>query len=171
MRTQPGRRKQPIDLYINCVVLSSFQSEFTFLQNVFRLTGIRMHHAESLDEADFLLTVTESTVLLVDTVFADGSWQSALSLIRDRFPLVTMVVIADPVDRPFLRDLYGRGACGIIWKPFDFDEARKLIRAVHGASKERRALREEILSGKGQSGEQPSAESAADSRSLRSLRT
>jgi DNA-binding NarL/FixJ family response regulator len=144
MRTQPARRKQPIDLYINCVVLSSFRSEFTFLQNVFRLTGIRMHHAESLDEAAFLLTVTESTVLLADIVFADGSWQSALSLLRDSYPLVTMLVIADPVDRPFLRDLYGRGACGIIWKPFDFEAARRLIRAVHEASKERRALREEI---------------------------
>jgi DNA-binding NtrC family response regulator len=149
MRTQPTRRKEPIDPYINCVVLSSFRCEFTHMHTVFRLAGIHMHHAESLDDADFLLTVTESTVLLADIVFADGSWESALSLLHNRYPLVTMLVIADPVDRPFLRDLYGRGACGVIWKPFDFGAARMLIRAVHEASKERRALHEEIVSGNG----------------------
>jgi DNA-binding NtrC family response regulator len=171
MRIQAAHRKQPIDLYIDCVVLSSFRSEFTFLQNVYRLTGIRMRHAESLDEADFLLTVTESTVLLADIVFADGSWQSALSLLRERHPLVTMLVVADPVDSPFLRDLYDRGACGVIWKPFDFDAVRMLIRAVHEASKERRALREEIACGNGQSGEQPSGAPVGDARSPRLLRT
>lgn len=168
MRTQTARRKQPIDLYINCVVLSSFRSEFTFLQNVLRLTGIRMHHAESLDEADFLLTVTESTVLLVDVVFADGSWQNALNLLSNRYPLVTMLVLADPVDRPFLRDLFSLGACGIIWKPFDFHMARRLIRAVHEASRERQAWQEEILFAGGHSSIAPVAESGP---SLRSLRT
>jgi DNA-binding NtrC family response regulator len=163
MRTQPTRRKQPIDLYINCVVMSSFRSEFTYLHNVFRPSGIRMHHAQSIDEADFLLTVTESTVLLADIVFADGSWQSALRLLRDQYPLVTMLVIADPIDQPFLRDLYGRGACGILWKPFDFQAARTMIRAVHEASKERRALREEIVFGNGQPREQSSVATVTDS--------
>jgi DNA-binding NtrC family response regulator len=134
---------QPVDLYIDCVVLTSFDSEFSFLRNVFRPSGIRMHHAESLEKADFLLTVTESTVLLADVTFADGSWQSALALISDNFPLVTMLVIADRVDRPFLQDLFARGACGVLWKPFDFESARKRIRAVHEASKERRALARE----------------------------
>ena len=143
MPNQPAPQKQPIDLYINCVVLSSFRSEFTFLRNVFRLTGLRMHHAESLDQADFLLTVTESTVLLSDTVFEGGTWQSALRLLRDNHSLVTMLVIADPVDWPFLGDLFDRGGCGVIWKPFDFEAVRRLIRTVHEASKERRAWQEE----------------------------
>jgi DNA-binding NtrC family response regulator len=168
MRTQAAGRKQPIDLYINCVVLSSFRSEFTFLQNVFRLTGIRMRHAESLDEADFLLTVTDSTVVLVDVLFADGSWQDALNLLSNRYPLVTMLVLADPVDCPFLRDLFSLGACGIIWKPFDFDAAARLIRAVHEASRERQALQGEALFCGGQSSIAPVAEFRP---SLRSLRT
>jgi DNA-binding NtrC family response regulator len=145
MPNQPARRSPPLDLYIDCVVLSSFYSEFTFLKHVFRPAGIRMHHAESLDQADFLLMVTESTVLLADVTYADGSWRDALGLLTSRHPLVTMLVIADPVDRPFLRDTFSRGACGIIWKPFDFDAVRKLIRAVHEASKERRALQDEVL--------------------------
>ncbi len=131
---------QPLDLYIDCVVLTSFDSEFSFLRNVLRPSGIRMHHAESLEKADFLLTVTESTVLLSDVTFMDGSWESALGLLHDNHSLVTMLVIADRVDRPFLTDLFTRGACGVLWKPFDFETARKRIRAVHEASKERRAL-------------------------------
>ena len=145
------RKRQQTDLCINCVVLTSFRSEFTFLRNVFGRTGIRMHHAESLDQADFLLTVTESTVLLSDVMFVDGFWQRALSVLGDSHPLVTMLIIADPVDRPFLRDLFKRGACGIVWKPFQFEEVRRLIRVVHEASKERRALQEEIVSGRGHS--------------------
>jgi DNA-binding NarL/FixJ family response regulator len=115
-----------------------------------------MHHAESLDQADFLLTVTESTVLVSDVVFADGFWHDALSLLSDNHPLLTMLVIADPVDEPFLRDLFDRGACGVIWKPFEFETVGRLIRAVHEASKERRALQEETLSHQDRSSARPS---------------
>jgi DNA-binding NtrC family response regulator len=170
MPNQVVRKRQPIDLYIDCVVLTSFRSEFTFLRNVFERSGIRMHHAESLDQADFLLTVTESTVLLSDVIFADGFWQAALSLLCDNHPLVTMLVIADPVDKPFLRDLFTRGGCGIVWKPFQFDEVRRLIRVVHEASKERRALQGEIVSQEGHSGGQPAIARISEITCLHSRR-
>jgi AmiR/NasT family two-component response regulator len=127
-----------------------------------------MHHAESVDQADFLLTVTESTVLLSDVIFVDGFWRRALSVLGDSHPLVTMLVIADPVDRPFLRDLFNRGACGIVWKPFQFEEVRRLIRVVHEASRERRALHEEIFSRRGHSGGQPAIARVSEIRSLHS---
>jgi DNA-binding NtrC family response regulator len=168
MANQPIRKRQPTDLFIDCVVLTSFSSEFTFLRNVFGRAGIRMHHAESLDQADFLLTVTESTVLLSDVIFVDGFWQRALSMLGDSHPLVTMLVIADPVDRPFLRDLFKRGACGIVWKPFQFEEVKRLIRIVHEASRERRALHEEIFSRRGHSGGQPAIARVSEIRSLHS---
>jgi DNA-binding NtrC family response regulator len=106
-----------------------------------------MHHAESLDEAEFLLGVTESTVLLSDVEFADGSWCDALELLGKRRPLVTMLVIADRDEWLIQGDLFDRGACGVLWRPFEFGPVRKLIRAVHEASKERRALQEENLAG------------------------
>jgi DNA-binding NtrC family response regulator len=127
-----------------------------------------MHHAETLDQADFLLTVTESTVLLSDVIFVDGFWQRALSVLGDSHPLVTMLVIADPVDRPFLRDLFKRGACGIVWKPFEFEEVRRLIRVVHEASKDRRAVQEEIFSRRGHSGGQHAIARISEIRSLHS---
>ena len=146
MPKQATLRKPPIDIFIDCVLLSSFASEGSFLQNVFRPSGIRVHHAESLDQADFLLTVTGSTVLLSDVIFEGGYWHTALGLLQRSHPLVTMLVIADPVDRPFIEDLFVQGACGVIWKPFQFAHVTRQIRAVHEASKERRALAEETVS-------------------------
>ncbi len=139
------RQKQPIDHFIDCVLLSSFEGESSFLRNVFRTAGIRVHRAESISEADFLLTVTGSTVLLSDVIFEGGYWHSALGLLGKGHPLVTMLVIADPVDQPFLGDVFSRGACGIIWKPFQFGSVTKQLRAAHEASRERRALLEENL--------------------------
>ena len=135
--------KLPVDLFINCVVLSAFQSEFTFLRNVFRFAGLRLHHAESLDQADFLLTVTDSTVLASDVAFEGGSWQSVLGMLRENHPMVPLLVMAGPVDAPFLQDLFDRGACGVIWRPFDFESVRKQLRVLHEASRERRAWQEE----------------------------
>jgi DNA-binding NtrC family response regulator len=140
------RQKQPTDYFIDCVLLSSFEGESSFLRNVFRTAGIRVHHAESISEADFLLTVTGSTVLLSDVIFEGGYWHSALGLLGKGHPLVTVLVIADPVDQPFLGDVFSRGACGVIWKPFQFGSVTKQLRAAHEASGERRALLEENLS-------------------------
>jgi len=137
------RQKQSIDPFIDCVLLSSFEGEFSFLRNVFRTAGIRVHHAESISEADFLLTVTGSTVLLSDVIYEGGYWQSALALLSKGHPLVTMLVIADPADEPFVQDVFVRGACGVIWKPFQFESVSRQISAVHEASQERRALLEE----------------------------
>ena len=122
------------------MVLSSQNSEFTFLRNVFRLAGVRMHHAGSLCQAACLLRTTKSTVLLADVVFEGGTWLSALDLLRDTHSLVTMLVVAD---RSFPCDVFPYGACGIVRKPFEFKVVGRLIRIGHEASLERRALQEE----------------------------
>ena len=139
MRNRSAPRKFPVDLYVNCVVLISLRSEFSFLRNIFGLAGLRMHHRKCLQEADFLLTVTYSTVLLSDVRFDGGSWQNAALLLKERHPLVPLLVIADRAEWRYLMDLYDRGACGVIWKPFDFQTTRKQIRTLHEAFKERLA--------------------------------
>ena len=128
---------------IQCVLLTSFESEFSFLRNVLWTAGVRVHHAESLEEADFLLTVSGSTVLLSDAIFDGGYWQAASGLLQRSHPLVTMLVIAEPADRAFVGDVFAHGACGIIWKPFEFALLKKQIRVVHEAAQERRILAQE----------------------------
>ena len=128
---------------IQCVLLTSFDAEFSFLRSVLRFAGIRVNRAESLEEADFLLMVTGATVLLSDVAMAGCSWRCAMERVRDFHPLVAMLLIADPVDEPFIQDAFTLGACGVLWKPIPFDGAAKLIRVAHEASRERAILREE----------------------------
>jgi len=135
--------KRPMDLPIQCVVLSSKRSEFTFLKNIFRLAGLRLHHAANLVDADVLLALTHSTVLLTDVLFDGAGWRDAVRLVRERHPLVPVLVIADPADYPLLAQLYDCGAAGAIWKPFQFEAVRRQIRVLHEASQERRAWIEE----------------------------
>jgi DNA-binding NtrC family response regulator len=146
MSHPPASSNRVLDLFIHCVLLTSIPADFTFLRNVMGVAGIRMHQAESLEEADFLLTVTGSTVLVTDLIFPDGTWRDALAVLGARHPLVPMLVTADREDRPMLADVFDRGACGVIWKPFEFEASRRLIRAVHEAYEERRILQEELVS-------------------------
>jgi DNA-binding NtrC family response regulator len=133
---------RPEDHRIHCVFLTCFPSDFSFLATVLYYSRIRMDRADTLDQADFLLTVTPSTVLLSDMTFLDGSWRDALRMASEVHPHVAALVVADPVDRPFLSDsdAYASGACGILWKPLAIDQAIDLIRTADEAAKNRAAL-------------------------------
>lgn len=124
---------------IDCVCLTCFESSFLFFASLLRSTRIRLHRAETLSEAGFLLTVTGATVLLTDIVFLDGSWRDAVELLAGFHPRVEPVVIAEPIDAPFVSDALERGACAVIWKPFDFTCLRRLIQAADEASANRAA--------------------------------
>lgn len=131
-------------IHIDCVILTSFDSVFTSLRNIWSLAGIRTHHAKGLEQADFLLLATGATVLLSDIATEDCSWRSAVSMVGDHHPLVAMLLMADPCDRQFLDDVPTFGVCGIIWKPIEFDSATKLMRMAHQASLDRRSVRENV---------------------------
>src|ERR1039458_1115216 len=93
------RHQGPLDNRIECVFLTCFRSDFSFLASVLYYSSIRMHRADTLDEADFLLTVTSSTVLLSDTRFLDGSWREALRMVSEVHPHVAALVVADDGSR------------------------------------------------------------------------
>ena len=128
---------------MDVVLLTAFDDEFTFLKNVLGFAGLRVHRAGSIEQADFLLLVTEAAVLLSDVAMVDCSWHCALRMVRERHPLVSPIVIADPIDYPFLHDAFALGACGVLWKPIEFNLASRMIWIAREASIERRLLREE----------------------------
>jgi DNA-binding NtrC family response regulator len=136
-------RQQSAPSRIDVVLLTAFDDEFTFLKNVLGFAAIRVHRADCIEQADFLLLVTEASVLLSDVAMVDCSWRCALHLIRKRYPLVSPIVIADPIDYPFLHDAFRLGSCGVLWKPIEFGLATRMIWAAREASMERRLLREE----------------------------
>src|SRR5215475_6747606 len=122
---------------IDCVYLTCFRPDFRFLATVLQYSRIRLHRAESLDEADFLLTATGATVFLSDVTFPDGSWRDAVNMLREVHPLVAALIVADPIDWPHLSDAYTRGVCDVIWRPVDLTQAGKRIRVADQATRER----------------------------------
>ena len=63
---------------IDCVFLTCFASEFSFLALVLRYSQIRLHRAETLEEADFLLLAIGATAFLTDVTFQCGSHSSVI---------------------------------------------------------------------------------------------
>jgi len=64
-------------------------------------------------------------------------------MLAEHHPLISLLVLADPVDGQFIQDLYEGGACGVLWKPFGFEPTHKLIRTADEATRERRLWQEE----------------------------
>jgi DNA-binding NtrC family response regulator len=135
-RQEPELQRSAID----CVFLTCFRSEFSLLATVLQYSGIRMHRAETLEEADFFLTVTSATAFLSDVNFLDGTWRDALDMAAEMHPLAAALIVADPVDGRFLEDASARGACGLLWKPLGFMEAIEWIRALDQAARDRAIL-------------------------------
>ncbi len=133
-----GVTPAPARTHAEGVFLSCFASDCQFLGSVLYHHGIRLHQADTLDAADFLLTVTGSTVLISDTVFLDGSWHDALAMLARVHPQVAFLVAADEVDRPFVSEAPERGVFCILWKPLSLFDLRRSIQAAHEAAGERR---------------------------------
>jgi hypothetical protein len=135
------------DCRLHCVFITCFSHDIEFCQRLLLYSEIRLHRAETLDEADFLLTVTGSKVLISDPVFLDGSWEDALEMLSRVHPRSSFLVAADPIDLEFVGDAINRGACGILWKPLDLGRLTHLIRTVHEAALERLILDLDVLTG------------------------
>ena len=133
-RVQGGTRSG-----IDCVYLTSFGAEYSPLALISQYSGIRLRRAASLEEADFLLTVTEATTFVSDVTFPDGDWRDALAMAAALHPSAAALIAADPVDRAFLKGAEALWVCGIIWKPFDFIKAIDAIRTADQASRDRTA--------------------------------
>jgi DNA-binding NtrC family response regulator len=125
---------------IEAVSLTCFRAEFSCLATVLQYSRIRLHRAETLEEADFLLTATGATVLLSDVLFLDGAWHEALRMAADTRPLTGCVVVTERADWPLAVDVYPFGGCGVLGKPVDPIEAIRLIRTVDQAARDRRFL-------------------------------
>jgi DNA-binding NtrC family response regulator len=130
---------------IHCVFITCFSHDIEFFQRLLLYSEIRLHRAEALDEANFLLTVTGSKVLISDTVFLDGSWEDALDMLLHVHPRSSLLVAANPIDLEFVNDAINRGACAILWKRLELAKLMGLVRTVHEAAMERRTLNEAVM--------------------------
>ena len=119
-----------------CVFLTCFPSDFEFLATLVRHADVRVRHAQSIAEADILLEATGARVLLCDTVFPDGNWLDCADMLALSHRDVSLLVLAEEVDQPFVSGAVGRGACAVAWKPIN-PQMRHLIVAAHEAAAQR----------------------------------
>lgn len=123
----------------DCVFLTCFAFEFEFVATLLRYSGIKLHRAETLDEADFLLTVTGARVLLCDVLFGDGDWSDCVEMLRHVHTGVTLILVAAEVDRARLDAGALKRVRSVFWKPLRVRELRDLIGEVRRAALETRS--------------------------------
>jgi hypothetical protein len=141
--TFAGSRKpeQPAGDTIEAVWVTCFRSEFSALATVLQYSRIRLRRAETLEDADFMMTASGATVLLADPLFLDGGWPEALAMARESHPVAACLVVVEPDGWPRLAEVYTLGGCGILPKPVDPIEAIGVIRTADQAARDRRFFR------------------------------
>ena len=121
---------------IRCVFLTCFDADFRIFAQLLRFGGIRMYRADTIGEADFLLTVTESRVFLCDTVFLDGTCVLAAEMIRTVHPTVGFVLVSADADDACWDEAL-RLSILTVRRPLRMDELRHAIRRAHEITEER----------------------------------
>jgi response regulator of citrate/malate metabolism len=117
--------------------LSSGNVEFQFLGALFGSLGISFHQATTLDEADFLLTVTGATVLLCVPLFLDGAWIDCLQMASHSHPSVSVVVVAEEDEEAMVGSALRRGATAVFWRPIRVSQLFTLMEQWHEQALER----------------------------------
>jgi len=125
----------------DCVFLTCFTLDFNFLSTLLRYSGLRLRRAQTLEQADFLLTVTGATVLLCDAMFLDGSWRDCAKMLADLHPQVSLLILANEVDVPVVQEALDQGAYGVSWKPLRLQQMHALIFSARESSADRMNLR------------------------------
>ncbi|HEY1496683.1 MAG TPA: hypothetical protein VGF49_19145 [Candidatus Solibacter sp.] len=130
---------------VDCVFLSCFDHDVLFLASMLGHARIRVHHASTLEAADFLLLATHGTVLVLDPTFLDGSWPDALAMVREFHPQVVALVCAEPMDRDFVGSARELGALDVLWRPAGVEQLRSSIWTAHEVALEREGWRNEQI--------------------------
>lgn len=147
---------------IKCVFLTSRESEFRAAAAILSSTRIFLHHAATLEQAEFQLARTRARVLLTELKFPDGSWEDAVDMLLYSYPQAALVLAApDPDDTLWIHALE-RGAFDLVAKPFRAEELRRILENADAHSR---------MSTPGRaprSGTRPASGSSADRGEIRS---
>ena len=114
----------------SCVLLGCSEEDYQLTSSLVEAARIRLHHAASLGEADFLLRIEDSLVLLAEETFARGNWRNALAMIVRRHRDVALVVMTASAAEGVRLDVLERGAYDVILRPL---VAEELVRTLRNA--------------------------------------
>jgi DNA-binding NtrC family response regulator len=124
---------------IDCVFLTCLDDDFDLFGGLLRVSGIRLHRADTVEVADFLLTVTEATVLLSDMLFLDGAWDTAADMIGSFHPGVSLLIALDERTSELPSGALRRAVYELVSRPMRLTPLRQAIQAAHRASQKSRA--------------------------------
>lgn len=126
---------------IDCIFLTCLDDDFDLFKGLLRVSGIRMHRANTVEEADFLLTVTEATVLITDTLFLDGTWNIAAGMISSFHPSVSLLITAEECDRDSVAGRPAGAIHDLVARPMRLTQLRQAIQSAHRATEGRRLFK------------------------------
>jgi DNA-binding NtrC family response regulator len=115
------------EIRIECVYLTPTEPEFKVAARLLSGTAISLHHAATLEQADFQLTRTRAKVLLTELQFPDGGWEDALEMLAGSFPQVALVLAASDADEHLWIRVLERGAFDLIVKPFRAEDLQRIL--------------------------------------------
>ncbi len=111
----------------SCVFLGCSREEYQSAFGLLDAAGIRLHRAGSLEQADSLLGVGDSLVLLTEAAFPGGTWRDALAMKARRHRNAVLVVTAAAADESLWLDVLEQGAYDLILKPFVAEELFRIL--------------------------------------------
>ncbi len=124
------------------LIVEDRESMAEMLARTFDLAGFRVKTAGRAAEAFGHLVAGGIDVVITDLKLPDGSGMDVLSMVRERWPLIPVVVMTAYGSIELAVRAVKAGACDFITKPFDPDH---LVHIVRRALSERNTERENLL--------------------------
>jgi DNA-binding NarL/FixJ family response regulator len=115
----------------SCVYLTSCSQAADLVSTLAATAQIRIHHANSLDNAKARIQATKARVILADVAFDKGDWKDAARMAAHLPFQVALVLVSRFVDHWLWIDALEGGAYDLISQPFRADELRCILANAH----------------------------------------
>ncbi len=121
----------------SCVFLGCSREDYQLASRLLDAAHIRLHQAGSLEQANFLLGVGDSVVLLTEAAFSGGTWRDALAMKARHHRNAALVVAAEFADERLWLDVLEQGAYDLILKPFVAEELLRILEHANAYARTR----------------------------------
>lgn len=133
----PGGIEQQEDP-IDCVFLTNSARNYGIVSRLLAKSRIRLSHATTIEQADFLLTATGSRVILTES---SEEWAKTFDMLNVLHPGASFVIAVEEVEREAWIEIAWQGICDVVMRPFSAVELRKVLESAHRLSMMKRRRR------------------------------
>jgi len=127
--------KQQVPSRFSCIFLSTSTKDAVLLSHYLSAAGIRCYHADEIEEAKVLLSITSSKILLIDIDRTSEPWLETLQAVDDAHPGVPKIVLTARNEHMWSLIL-ARFALDIIPKPAHLGDLLGALEYAHSVAEE-----------------------------------